>query len=390
VGDFEKRTYWLLAICVFLGLGGAMLQARGALIPTFETEFGVSKGQLGLITPVGTLGFVTAMVWLGPASGRIDLRRFLLGGAVLTGIALVGIAAAPTFVVLLAMVGVRMFGFGIFRALDRPTVSHLFPESRARLFTVEELAWAVGATLGPILVAAVLLQFSWRVTYLTLAALTVPVIALIWRLDAPAGTVAEDSFGLADVRAVLGHPSVYGMVLALILSGGIESAFFTWLPSYAGETFSGGVASLTLSIYLVAYVPGRLVFSRLSERYRFSDLLIAVALALTALLYAAFVLAEGLGLLVLIFVAGLLVSGLYPTLISMGVESNPTFTGPVNAIANVATQVGFFTVPAVIGVLADATSIQVAMRVPIVLAALLAVTLLSLRARAIAGGRSAA
>jgi len=379
MNEIDNRKYWLVAIFAFLGLGGAAIQARGALIPTFEGYFEVSKGLLGLVTPVGTVGFVTAMVWIGPASGRIDLRRFLLAGSVLMTIALVLIGIAPTFFVLLVMIGVRMFGFGIFRALDRPTVSHLFPESRARLFTLEEMAWAVGATAGPLVVTAILLQFSWRLTYLVLAALAVPIVALIWRLDPPPGSVHEESFGFEDVRSVLGHPSVYGMVFALILSGGIESAFFTWLPSYAQETFSGGVAGVTLSIYLVAYIPGRLIFSRLSERFRFTDLLIGVAIVLTVLLYVTFVLVDGPALLVLIFVLGLLVSGLYPTLISLGIESNPAYTGPVNAIANVATQAGFFTVPAAIGFLADAYTIQQAMLVQIVLAGVLAVVLLGLR-----------
>ncbi|QGN06049.1 MFS transporter [Halorhabdus sp. CBA1104] len=377
--EIDNRKYWLVAIFAFVGLGGAMIQARGALIPTFEGYFGVSKGQLGLVTPVGTVGFVAAMVWLGPASGRVDLRQFLLGGGILTAIALVLIGLAPTFTVLLAMVGVRSFGIGIFRALDRPTLSHLFPDSRARIFTLQEMAWAVGATTGPLLVTAVLLQFSWRLTYFVLAALTVPVLVVVWRLEPPAGTVNEKSFALSDMRSVLAHPSVYGMVAAIVLVGGIESAFFTWLPSYAGEMFSDGVASITLSIYLVSYIPGRLAFSRLGERYRFTDLLVGVTVVLTGLLYAAFVLADGPELLVLIFAIGFLVSGLYPTLISLGIESNPAYTGPVNAIANVATQVGFFTVPAAIGFLAEGSTIQQAMLVQIGLAGLLAIVLIGLR-----------
>lgn len=379
MSEIDNRKYWLVAIFAFVGLSGAMMQARGALIPTFETYFDVSKSQLGLVTPVGTVGYVAAMVWLGPASGRVDLRRFLLGGSVLAVVALVLIGAAPSFLVLLAFIGLRSFGIGVFRALDRPTLSHLFPESRARIFSLQEMTWAIGATVGPLLVAAVLLQFSWRVTYAVLAALTVPVIILVWRLDPPSGTVNEKSFALADVRSVIGHPSVYGMVSAIVLVGGIESVFFTWLPSYADSMFSGGIASITLSIYLVSYIPGRLVFSHLGDRFRFTDLLIGVTVLLTALLYVTFVLADGLELLVLIFAVGFLVSGLFPTLISLGIESNPAYTGPVNAIANVATQVGFFTAPAAVGVLAEGSTIQRAMLVQIGLAGLLAVVLLGLR-----------
>ncbi|MFW5956694.1 MAG: MFS transporter [Halorhabdus sp.] len=377
--EIDNRTYWLIAIFAFVGIGGAMIQVRGALIPTFEEVFTVSKGQLGLVTSIGTVGYVTAMFWLGPASGRIDLQRFLLIGGGLSVVGLVAIGLAPTFLVLLAMIGLRSFGIGVFRALDRPTLSHLYPNSRARIFNLQEMAWAVGATAGPLLVAAVLLQFSWRLTYFVLAALSVPVLVLIWRLDPPAGTVNEQSFGLDDVRTVLSHPSVYGMVIAIVLVGSLESTFFTWLPSYADEMFSRGIASVTLSLYLVAYIPGRLAFSRLAERFRITGLLTVVSAVLTVLLYVAYVHADGIALLVLIFAVGSLVSGLFPTLVSLGIESNPAYTGPVNAIANIATQIGFFTAPVTLGVVADGSSVQQAMLLQVGMAGVLAVILFGLR-----------
>ncbi len=355
-----------------------MIQVRGALVPTFETFFEVNKSQLGLITPVGTVGYLVAILALGSASGRVDVRRFLLLGVALTGLSLLVLGAAPSFLVLLGLVGIRSLSTGIFRALDRPTLSHLYPESRARIFNLEEMTWAVGATSGPILVTAILSQYSWRATYLVLAALTVPVFVLLWRLDTPTGTTNERSFDRSDLRPLLSEPAVYGMIAALIFVGGIESIYFTWLPSYAQATFSGWITGIVLSIYLAAYVPGRLVFSRLSDRYSFTRLLLATSVLLTALTYIAFMGANGYLLLGSIFGVGLLVSGMFPTLISMGIESMPSFSGPVNVVANVAAQVGFSTAPVIVGVLADATSIETAILVQIGLAGLLALVMIVL------------
>ncbi|WP_248299417.1 MFS transporter [Halorhabdus amylolytica] len=374
----DNRKYWLIAIFLFVGLTGAMIQVRGALVPTFETFFEVNKSQLGLITPVGTVGYLVAILALGSASGRVDVRRFLLLGVALTGLSLLVLGAAPSFLVLLGLVGIRSLSTGIFRALDRPTLSHLYPESRARIFNLEEMTWAVGATSGPILVTAILSQYSWRATYLVLAALTVPVFVLLWRLDTPTGTTNERSFDRSDLRPLLSEPAVYGMIAALIFVGGIESIYFTWLPSYAQATFSGWITGIVLSIYLAAYVPGRLVFSRLSDRYSFTRLLLATSVLLTALTYIAFMGANGYLLLGSIFGVGLLVSGMFPTLISMGIESMPSFSGPVNVVANVAAQVGFSTAPVIVGVLADATSIETAILVQIGLAGLLALVMIVL------------
>ncbi|ACV12507.1 major facilitator superfamily MFS_1 [Halorhabdus utahensis DSM 12940] len=376
--EIDNRTYWLIAVFLFVGVSGATIQARGALVPTFETYFGVSKGQLGLITPVGTVGYLVAMLALGSASGRVDIRKFLLAGVALTGLSLVLIGAAPSFLLLLGLVGMRSLSTGIFRALDRPTLSHLYPESRARVFTLQEMIWAVGATSGPILVTAILSQYSWRATYLVLAALTVPVFVLVWRLDAPTGTTNERTFELSDLRPLLSQPGVYGMIAALIVVGGIESIYFTWLPSFADATFSGWITGVVLSIYLAAYVPGRFVFSELSDQYSFTRVLVVTSILLTMLTYIAFTVAEGYMLLGSIFGIGLLISGLFPTLISMGIESMPSFSGPVNVIANVAAQVGFSTAPVIVGVLADATDIETAILVQIGLAGLLALVMIVL------------
>ncbi|WP_244605391.1 MFS transporter [Halorhabdus rudnickae] len=374
----DNRKSWLIVIFLFVGLTGAMLQVRGALVPTFETHFQVNKSLLGLITPVGTVGYLVALLGLGSASGRVNIRRFLLIGVALTGLSLLLLGAAPSFLVLLALIGMRSLSTGIFRALDRPTLSHLYPESRARIFNLEEMTWAVGATSGPILVTALLSQYSWRATYLVLAALTVPMLVLLWRLDTPTGTTNERSFARSDIRPLLSEPAVYGMLVALIFVGSIESIYFTWLTSYANVTFSGWITGIVLSIYLAAYVPGRLVFSRLSHRYSFTRLLLVTSILLTALTYIAFTGANGYLLLGSIFGVGLLVSGMFPTLISMGIEAVPSFSGPVNVVGNVATQIGFFTAPAIVGVLADATSIGTAILVQIGLAGLLTLVMLLL------------
>ncbi|WP_258560416.1 MFS transporter [Halorhabdus salina] len=367
---------------------------------SFESHFVVGKGLLGFVTPAGTVGFVAAMLWVGPASGRLDLRRYLLFGTGLTAVSLLGLALIgdgrlfsvsgvaqsgdrALFGLFLAFIAVRSLGTGVFRALDRPALSHLFPEGRSRIFSLQEMTWAIGATTGPLLVVGLTeyLGLAWQATYVVLASLCAPVFVLLWRLDSPDGSDNEDSFGLRDIRSVLSQPSVYGMALALVVVGGIESGFFTWLAIYADETatISGNLANLTLSIYLAAYVPGRLTFSYLTERFRFTHFLIGISAILLALLYIAFVHASGPAFLALIFVIGYFISGLFPTLISMGIEANPSFTGPVNAIANIAAQAGFFTVPVIIGVVAARTTLQTAMLLQIVLAALLAMILIALR-----------
>lgn len=356
-----------------VGVGGASLQARGALVPSFQAAFGLSEGQLGLLTPVGTLGFVGPVVVVGLLAGRVDVKRVLVGGLVLAGLGLALLGTAPTYLALLGFLALQSAALGVFRGLDRPILSHLHPEDRGRAFTRETMAWAVGATLGPFLVTAALAVGTWRWAYYALGAAFLPVAALAWRLEFPADVVDERAFVPGDVRALLGRPAIVGMGVALVLVGGVESTFFTWLPYYATGFLPRAAANLALSAYLAAYVPGRLGFSVLADRASPPDVVLVAAVALVALLAVLFG-AGDLGRLpffALVFAAGLFVSGFFPLLLTWGVKAAPSYTGPVNAFAMVSGQVGFLLVPATVGVLAERYAIGAAMLVQVALAAAL-------------------
>ncbi|CCQ34026.1 major facilitator superfamily MFS 1 protein [Halorhabdus tiamatea SARL4B] len=385
MSDEDVRRDWIVVLFAFVAIDGALIQARGALVPVFGDVFTVGESYLGLVTPVGTVGFVLAMVVFGTASGRIDIKRFLAISVAATIASVLVLGLSPTYLLLLAFIGIRSFSTGIFRSLDRSVLSHLYPNSRARVLSLHTMVWAVGATLGPLLVTAVMWEFPWRVTYLVLAIALVPVLVALWRLDRPESLDDEQSLALDDVKILLREPAIYGMAIALVFVGSMESVFFNWLPYYAEGLFSENIANLTLSIYLAAYVPGRLTFSYLAERYRFTDLLVGVGVVLVVTMYAALVLASGTGLLALVFVIGFFISGLFPTLISMGIESRPSVTGPVNVVANVAAQTGFFIAPATVGVVADATTIETAMLLQVGLAVALVVVVVGLKLGPLAG-----
>lgn len=367
----RSRRAWTAVVFAAVGVGGAALQARGALVPSFQSAFGLSESQLGLLTPVATLGFVGPVVIVGSLAGRVDVRRVVVAGIALTGVALALHGAAPSYAALLGFVALQSAATGLFRGLDRPILGHLHPEERGRIFTRETMVWAAGATLGPFVATAALAVGTWRWAYLALGALFLPVALVAWRLDFPADALAERSLALADVRPLLSDRTVVGMAVALVFVGGIESTFFTWLPYYASGFLPRATANLALSVYLAAYVPGRLGFSLLADTTSPPDVVLAAAAALVcllAVLLATPVGVERLPFFALTFAVGLLLSGFFPLLLTWGIEAAPSYTGPVNAVAMVSTQVGFFVVPATVGVLADRTSIGSAMLVQVALA----------------------
>jgi MFS family permease len=347
--------------CWFVAVEGVGFQMRGALLPAFGRQFGVGTSALGLVAPAGTVGFIAALVLTGAVAGRLDAERTLFASAALVTLSMLALGLAPSYVAFLGALFVRGALTGVFRGLDRPVLSHLFPDRRGRVFNLYDLAWAIGAILGPILVVGTLALGSWRIAYFLLAIAFLPVLGLLRRADLSLPARAERPLRLADVREIARRPRVAGPGLALTLSGGLEGSLFTWLPFYASRTLPESLASLTLSLLLVGYVIGRSVYSTLAERVAYLPLVAVLAVSAMPTLYLVTVL-DGWGLFVSVVVLGVLVSGLFPTLAAYAVDSAPEYSGPVNALTAGASYSGTAVIPVLVGIAADTYGITRSLR----------------------------
>ncbi|MWV65296.1 MFS transporter [Halorubrum sp. JWXQ-INN 858] len=375
-----SRRVWMGAACLFIAGDGMAMQARGPLLASFEAEFGASQSLLGLVAPAGTVGFVVSILAVGLFASRLDVKRTLLVGAVATAASLALLAAAPVYWVFLGALLVQGASAGVFRAIDRPLLSHLYPDTLGRVFVLYALAWAVGAVTGPIVVSAVLELTGWRWTFLLLALWFVPVAVVVAASSLPTTAWDERTIDRRELRALCRRPSIAGTLVAMALVGGIEGAIFTWLPYYVGTFTDPTLANLTLSAYLLAYVPGRLLYSRVVGRVAYVPLAIATTVFATPVLALVFYAPGGVPMLASILLAGALLSALFPVLSAFGVEAAPEYSGPVSALATGATYLGIAVAPVAIGVLAERIGIAAAMSgVVLTLCGLLVATLVSVR-----------
>jgi fucose permease len=369
------RRWWTAAIFAYIMLEGAGLQMRGAVIPALRRTLDVPEWQLGLVAPAGTVGYVLAVVVTGALAGRLDTRRLLLVGFVGTGAGILVMGIAPSFALfLMALLGRGLFT-GVGRGGDRPLLSHLYPTQRGRLFGYYDMMWAVGATVGPLLVTAAVAAGNWRLAYYALAIAFVPVVALGVALPTPDVDGGDDPLNWAELRRITRQPAVLTMAVALFCSTGFEGGLFTWVTSYAQGQLSETLATASLSVMLAAYIPGRFASGWLSERVGYVRLAVGlVGLAIPAFGYT-FFLAEGYGLLVGLFTVGLAVSGMYPTLLAYATEAVPEHSAPVNATAAVTSAAGIAVVPAAMGFVISDIGVAGAMRLLAVPLALLAMVL---------------
>ncbi|WP_224268009.1 MFS transporter [Haloprofundus salinisoli] len=358
-----SRRWWTLAIFAFAALEGATLQMQGAIIPALRAEFGTPEWLLGMVAPAGTAGFLVFVAAVGAVAGRVDTRRLLLFGIVGTGFGVFLMGLVPSFGLFLGALVLRGVFSGIGRGSDRPLLSHLYPRRRGQLFGYYDMMWAVGATLGPLAVAAALWFENWRLAYFGLGVCFIPLAVLIWYLPKPSVTGGgDDPLTLSELRRISRSPAVVVMAFGILLTTGVEGGLFTWLTTYAAGRISESLVTISLSMLLVAYIPGRFVAGSLSERFGYVPLAFGLGgLCLLSAIYT-FVLASGLWLLVGVFCIGLTLSGLYPTLLAYATESAPEHSAPVNAIGLVVSSCGIAAVPAAMGFVIGSRGVETAMQ----------------------------
>ncbi|WP_152042497.1 MFS transporter [Salinigranum salinum] len=360
--EVDSRRWWTLAVFAFIALEGATLQLQGAIIPVLREQFGTPEWQLGLVAPAGTIGFLLFVAVVGVVAGRLDTRRLLLVGIVGTGLGVFVMGLVPSFGFFLAALVVRGAFAGIGRGSDRPLLSHLYPHRRGRLFGYYDMMWAVGATLGPLGVAAALHLGDWRLAYYALGVSFVPVAALVWYLPSPSVEGGDDPLTLSEVRRVGRSPPVQVMAAGILFATGIEGGLFTWLTTYVEGRVAPSLVPLSLSVLLGAYVPGRFVAGSLSERFGYVPLAFGLGALCTAAGAYTFLFASGRSLLIGVFGIGLTLSGLYPTLLAYATGAAPEHSAPINALALVLSSCGIAGVPAVMGFVIDDAGVAPAMR----------------------------
>jgi fucose permease len=255
----------LLACVAYLSvaLPGSTL---GLLWPSIRLSLGQPVGALGILLVPG----IAASVVSSAVTGRLRLSAgpLVAASTLLIALALAAEALAPSMWVMIA--GTVLFGVG-FGALDTALNAHAARHFGARDINWMHASYGLGATLGPLLVTALLSAGrSWRQTYgvmaLVLAALGgVLVLARRgWRVPAPAPGPgpARPSATTASPGAALGSLSFTAV------ETGIESAAGIWgfLFLTAGRALPPAAAGIAVAAYWAMMCVGRVVLGPVAER----------------------------------------------------------------------------------------------------------------------------
>jgi fucose permease len=243
----------LLALVAFvvLGLPDGML---GPAWPAIRRDFGQPLAALGELTALLSAGFVVSTLVSSRIRARVGPGGYVALAAAGAAATLGAYAASPVWAGLLA----ASFALGFFNgSLDAGFNAHAALHHGPRVMNALHASFGVGATIGPLLVAAALSAGSWRWAWTAAACLDAIVFVALWltRRDlaaAPPERWRHVAPSQTTRRALALMLSLFFLIV------GLEVAIGSWAPTLLEHRGYGrGETSAWVASYWALFTIGR-------------------------------------------------------------------------------------------------------------------------------------
>ncbi len=332
------------------------------MLATFVIDdFGISRGQFGLMSAATSAVSVVASPLMGPFTDRIGGKRSLIGVFVLSTLGICGIALAPDFAIVLLVALVTGFGVAwASPATNRLLTDHIPAGRRGVITGVKQSGEMVAFVLSGALLPAAALLVGWRPAF-GLVALW-PLLSIIWASitltrDAT-GSHSEQHHSLPrprvqkDVWWLSGYSLLMGMGCGSIVA-------YLALYSHEGVGLSVTTSGLVVLTGALVAIVFRILWSFLTERasaYRRSFQVMSLLAAFSVVvLWSASVLWKGF---IWLGAVGFGATGLsfaaLGMLAAMAASSDAT-TGRDTGLVNLGFSAGITIGPPLFGLAADLT-----------------------------------
>jgi MFS transporter, FHS family, glucose/mannose:H+ symporter len=358
---------------VVLGLSLAIL---GPSIPAFRADFGVSLSTAGVVFTLQSLGYLVGVLIAGPLADRYGRAPITSVGVVALVAGNAAAALSPTWSQFLAALTLGGLGFACVDVGLNAAIGDAMETAgkRATAMNLLHASFPIGTLAAPALLS-LLWQTgnTWRGALMLIALATaLPLAGLLTRRprwpatgNAGAGAGLSLSSGLASLLRVAREPRLVRLSVLQGLYVGVEIALAGWITTYLIETFGAeeGAAALATSAYWAGFLLGRPAVALLVRRFEPHLILpwligISVCIAATGVVAPNALAATGI-----YFLAGVAISGVFPTVMALALEGRERDMGAVTALIAAAASVGSLIWPWLVGAVAEGVSLRVAMAV---------------------------
>ena len=247
---------------ISLGLPDSLL---GASWPIMRLDLGVPLGMAGLLSVTATAGTILSSLVSGAVLRRFGTGRVTLVSCFMTATALLGYANAPSIAwLVLCAIPLGLGGGAVDAALNHYVATHY----KAHHMSWLHCFWGVGATTGPIIMAAFLSgNGSWRQGYLAVSGIQFSLVIVLfltlrlWNRSAGSGeSHGAEPAGDPPAPNRKARGVTYALATFLFYCG-VESTVGLWGSSYLVNVkgLLAQDAAQWVSVYYAGITIGRLV-----------------------------------------------------------------------------------------------------------------------------------
>ncbi|HEX2954760.1 MAG TPA: MFS transporter [Bacillota bacterium] len=336
---------------------GFISSITGPLLPAIRREIPMTYGEAGLLLAGLCLGMVITIPVIGYLSDRYGKKPLLIAGGFLLACGLLGSMVAWSFLSIFFCSMIVGIGFGGFEVGINASCSSMNASNKGNAMSLLHFFYGIGAIVGPLLSTLCLRVFHhWRIVFGLAFFLPILVIFALRPVEIPKESpdkTGPNNFSYRD--AFLWVCAAFILVYA-----GIEISIQGWIADY-WQSIAGEIAlpaSIIASVFWIALTIGRLFSGRLADRIGLSRFLMMTSFGSIGLTLVWSVQGSPPITLGAVFILGLSLAGIFPTLMASATSHYPGRAGMVTAFISFFASLGGFFIPAAIGKITDSTGIS--------------------------------
>ena len=273
----------------------ALATAVGPLAPLLQSDFQVSRAEIGLVTSAIFLSAALSAPFAGRTSDRIGERRVLLISSLIAGVAAILLALVPVFWAFLGVCLLIGFGSGMQNPAGSAAIMRWFPQrQRGVAMGIRQTGIPIGGILSATVWAWVAAAQGWRAAYVFggVATLLGAAILLAAYFD-PARPQGSGQVEPRSFRDVFRDRQLWWLALIFNCQVIVQFAATTYLVLFLSEglTVPYVVATGLFALLNVVALGARIGWGLLSDRAfggrRKPVLVLIVVLTLAGTLLAA-------------------------------------------------------------------------------------------------------
>lgn len=363
------RSGWLSA-AAFSGMFGfgIVMALLGAVMPIVSVRLHFDLAQAGVLFLSMNAAMLATTLALGPLLDRFGMKPPLLAGPLLLAAALLLISRATAYGALAVAVVILGAGGAVLNSTTNTLVADLHEDARRKSAALNLLGvfFGIGALFIPFTIGALIGRIGIdAILYCAIAlALVTTVLSVALRFPNPkqaGGLQVSEVAGLAGNRVVL------ALAFLLFFESGNEFILGGYISTYLTREAATpvAVASYVLAAYWAGIMAARIALSRLLLVFR-NESLIALGAAGTVVGVALLLAARGPSMaFAAVVVIGLSLAAVFPTTLGIAAARFPTRSGSVFGILIAIALAGGMTLPWLVGQVAAASSLRLALIIAI-------------------------